>query len=96
MNLLNAEIFDGCYLRIDKTSAPSIARIYFVDSADTEISVPESIVVWDDIRRVPMRKLPGHQSYAICTTDKYTIECNQKQLFVLTPQKGWDIYRSMS
>jgi hypothetical protein len=83
------KICDGVWLRLGETGCKSIARIYFVDEMQTEIKIPDKILVIDDTANNVLN--PLGETFALCYTDNYSVKYDGQLIFSVKIQRQWAI-----
>ena len=81
---------DGIIMRIQRIGF-AIARVYFVDNNNSEISIPHGLVIRDITNNVPVSPIRKTQCYALAWSDTYKITFNGKVVIDLTTQRQWSM-----
>ena len=71
-----------------------VAILYFTDDMNTNINIPNGIVVYTYDYQNTNKKIIQKaikQDYPLCWTDNYTIEYNKIEILNLQSQRTWNI-----
>ena len=66
------------------------ARLYFVQG-ETEVNIPEGLVVLDETNGVPLLPLEGYPFFILVWSDNYTVNLNGVLIMSLTNQRQWAV-----